>query len=260
MFEESYIFYPTTTIDHTPATYGLKFQDVYLTAEDGVSLHGWLIPRSDSKFTLLHFHGNAGNISHRLHLYEQWHRMGLSVFAIDYRGYGNSEGRPSEAGFYSDARAAWAELVETQNRPASRIIIAGRSLGSAVATRLATEKKAAALVLETPFTNISDMAAEHYPWIVPIRFLAQTEFDTLNLISQVHLPVMIISAGNDELVPSAMSESIYAAANEPKQYVALPGNHNDFDIGSSSAYASTWNRWLNQLGGGVSSPVKPVQE
>jgi hypothetical protein len=260
MFEDQYIYYPTREIYNTPKTVGLKFQDIHLTTDDGIALHGWLIPHPNARFTLLHFHGNAGNISHRLHLYEQWYRMGLSVFAIDYRGYGKSEGTPSEAGFYSDARAAWKELVKRQKIPASQIIIAGRSLGCAVAAKLATETKPAALVLETPFTSIPDMAAEHYPWIVPIQFLAQTQFNTLDLIGQVYAPTMVISAGNDEIVPAAMSEKIYAGANEPKQFITLSGNHNDFDISSSSTYARAWNRWLNQLDGGVKLPANPAQE
>lgn len=249
--EDQYIYFPDREIYHTPKTVGLEFRDIHLTTDDGTVLHGWLMPHAKARFTLLHFHGNAGNISHRLHLYEQWHRMGLSVLAISYRGYGKSEGTPSEEGFYSDSRAAWNALVEKQKIPSSQIIIVGRSLGCAVATKLATETKPAALVLETPFTNIPDMAAKHYPWIVPIRFLAQTRFDTLESISRVNIPIMVISAGNDELVPEAMSRKIYAAANEPKQWVALSGNHNDFDISSSSTYTRAWNRWLNQLDGSV---------
>jgi len=260
MFEDQYIYYPTKEIDHTPATYGLKFQNIHLTTEDGVVLHGWLMPHAKARFTLLHFHGNAGNISHRLHLYEQWHRMGISLLAIDYRGYGKSEGAPSEAGFYSDGRAAWKELVKRQNIPASQIIISGRSLGCAVAAKLATETKPAALVLETPFTNIPDMAAEHYPWIVPIQYLARTQFDTLDLIAQVKTPTMVITAQNDELVPEAMSEKIYAAAHQPKQLVTLSGSHNDFDISSSSTYTTAWQQWLNQLEGGVRLPANPAQE
>ncbi|NOR72660.1 MAG: alpha/beta fold hydrolase [Mariprofundaceae bacterium] len=260
MFEDQYIYYPTREIHNTPETVGLKFQDIHLTTGDGIALHGWLIPHPNARFTLLHFHGNAGNISHRLHLYEQWHRMGLSLFAIDYRGYGKSEGTPSEAGFYSDARAAWKELVKRQKVPASQIIIAGRSLGCAVAAKLATETKPAALVMETPFTSIPDMAAEHYPWIIPIQFLTQTQFNTLDLIGQVDAPTMVISAENDEIVPTIMSEKIYAGANEPKQFVTLSGNHNDFDIVSSSTYARAWNRWLNQLDGGVKLPANPAQE
>jgi fermentation-respiration switch protein FrsA (DUF1100 family) len=260
MFEDQYIYYPTREIHNTPKTVGLKFQDIHLTTDDGTALHGWLIPHPEARFTLLHFHGNAGNISHRLHLYEQWYRMGLSLFAIDYRGYGKSEGTPSEAGFYSDARAAWKELVKRQKVPASQIIIAGRSLGCAVAAKLATETKPAALVLETPFTSIPDMAAEHYPWIVPVQFLAQTQFDTLDLIGHVDAPTMVISAENDEIVPTAMGKKIYAGANEPKQFVTLSGNHNDFDIASSSTYVRAWNRWLNQLDGGVKLPANPAQE
>ncbi|MES0371875.1 MAG: alpha/beta hydrolase [Mariprofundaceae bacterium] len=254
--EDQYIYFPDREIYHTPKTVGLEFQDIQLTTDDGIVLHGWLMPHPEARFTLLHFHGNAGNISHRLHLYEQWHRMGLSVLAMSYRGYGKSEGAPSEKGFYSDARAAWRELVQRQKIPSSQIIIVGRSMGCAVATKLATnistEAKPAALVLETPFTNIPDMATEHYPWMVPIRFLAQTQFDTLENIGRVHVPVMVISAENDELVPADMSRKIYAVANRPKQWIALPGMHNDFDISSSSTYTRAWNRWLNQLDGSVS--------
>ncbi|MDT8376878.1 MAG: alpha/beta hydrolase [Mariprofundaceae bacterium] len=260
MFEDQYIYYPTREIYDTPKAAGLEFQDIHLTADDGTALHGWLIPHPEARFTLLHFHGNAGNISHRLHLYKQWHRMGLSVFAIDYRGYGKSEGAPSEAGFYNDARAAWKELVGRQEIPASRIIVAGRSLGCAVAAKLATETTPAALVLETPFTNIPDMAAEHYPWIVPVRLLVKTQFDTLDLIKNVHAPAMVVSAGEDEIVPAAMSKKIHAAANEPRQFVTLSGNHNDFDISSSTAYATAWQQWLNRLDGGERLPVNPVKE
>lgn len=260
MFEDQYIYYPTKEIHSTPETVGLEFHDIHLITDDGIALHGWLIPHPEARFTLLHFHGNAGNISHRLHLYEQWHRMGLSVFAISYRGYGKSEGTPSEAGFYSDARAAWRELIKRQKIPSSQIIIVGRSLGCAVAAKLATETKPAALVLETPFTNIPDMATEHYPWIVPIRFLTQTRFDTLDLISRVNTPTLVMSAENDEIVPVTMSKKIYAAANEPKQWVTLTGNHNDFDISSSSTYTNAWNRWLNQLDGSVRFPTDGTSE
>lgn len=247
VFEEQYIYYPSKEMVHTPETVGLKYQDIYLTTEDGITLHGWFMPHPAARFTLLHFHGNAGNISHRLHLYERWHKMGLSIFAIDYRGYGKSGGAPSEAGLYNDARAAWEELQNRLGIPASNIIIAGRSLGCAVAAKLATEREPAALVLETPFTNIPDMAAEHYPWIIPIRFLARTKLDTLDLVGRVKAPVMIVSAGNDALVPPAMGERIYAAANSPKAFVLLPGNHDDFDLSSSSIYFKAWKKWLDRL-------------
>ncbi len=246
-FEDQYIYYPDKEIYHTPKTVGLEFQDIHLISEDGILLHAWMIPHPKPRFTLLHFHGNAGNISHRLHLYEKWHQMGFSVFAVEYRGYGNSQGSPSEEGFYRDANAAWNELVKKQHIPASKIIIAGRSLGCAVATKLATETQPASLILETPFTNISDMATEHYPWVFPVRYLARTKFDTLALIKRVQVPVMVISAENDQIVPAFMAQEIYSAANKPKHAITLSGDHNDFDLSSSSQYNSVWHAWLNRL-------------
>jgi len=247
IFEQQYIYYPSKELVHTPATVGLKYEGIILTTEDGVTLHGWFMPHPAARFTLIHFHGNAGNISHRLHLYEHWHKMGLSVFAIDYRGYGKSSGIPSEAGLYSDARAVWNTVRQRHRVPASNIIIAGRSLGCAVAAKLATEQNPAALVLENPFTNIPDMATALYPWIFPIRFLARSRFDTIDLIGRVSAPVMIISAENDMLVPATMSKRIHAAANGPKTFISLPGNHNDFDLSSSSIYSKAWQQWLAGL-------------
>lgn len=247
IFEEQYIYYPSNELMHTPATVGLKYEEINLITEDGITLHGWFMPHPATRFTLLHFHGNAGNISHRLHLYEHWHKIGLSIFAIDYRGYGKSSGIPSEAGLYSDARASWNAVRHRHGVPASNIIIAGRSLGCAVAAKLATEQNPAALVLETPFTNIPDMATVLYPWIFPIRFLARSKFNTLDLIRRVSVPVMVISAENDMLVPATMSKRIHAAANPPKVLISLPGNHNDFDLSSPSTYSKAWRQWLDDL-------------
>lgn len=246
LFEKKYIYFPDSDIAATPAATGLPYREVRITAGDGVALHGWFIPASGARKTLLHFHGNAGNISHRLHLYRQWHQLGLNILAIDYRGYGRSGGSISEAGIYHDAEAAWQYLTSELNIPPENTIIAGRSLGAAVAAKLAIGKKAAGLVLETPFTSIREMAAEHYPWL-PVRALIHTRLDTLAYVQKAGLPLLVIAATDDEIVPIAMPQRIYAEARTPKRLVQLPGGHNDFDILSETAYIEAWKNWLESL-------------
>ena len=253
LFEKHYIYFPEAEIRQTPADVGLGFVEQRFRTADGLLLHGWYMPAAAGRLTLLHFHGNAGNISHRLPLYRQWHELGLSVFAFDYRGYGKSEGEPGEEGVYVDARAAWQALSTIDGFSAERTIIAGRSLGAAVAARLASEVDAAGLVLETPFTSIPDMAAYHYPWL-PLRWLARSRFDTLATVSRVRLPLLLISAGDDRIVPSGMAERIFAAANEPKQHLRLPGGHNDFDMSPDGKYLQAWRAWLASLP--ASSPAQ----
>lgn len=250
MFEHGYIYFPEPEIVQTPADAGLDFEEKRFRTEDGLWLHGWYMPAAGSRLVLLHFHGNAGNISHRLSLYRQWHDLGLSIFAFDYRGYGRSEGKPSEEGFYHDARAAWQVLEGINGFSVDRTLITGRSLGAAVAARLASEVDAAGLVLETPFTSIPDMASYHYPWL-PLRWLARSRFDTEEMITDVQMPLLLISAGDDRIVPAGMAERILAAANAPKSHIRLSGGHNDFDVISREQYRQAWLDWLAGLPGAL---------
>ncbi|MDQ7010869.1 MAG: alpha/beta hydrolase [Mariprofundaceae bacterium] len=246
MFEDRYIYFPEKEVLYTPSSVGLEFSTVRPVTRDGVTLHGWYIPHPAARHTVLHFHGNAGNISHRLHLYARWHRMGLAVFAVDYRGYGQSGGAPSEDGLYGDARASWQYLTGKLHVPAKRIILAGRSLGCTVASQLAIEVNAAGLVLETPFTSAPDLARTFYPWL-PVGFLMRTRLDTLAKMRQTRLPLLVIRAGEDEIVPAGMAEEIFSAAHEPKMFVILPGGHNGFDGVSEEAYLAAWHKWLVTL-------------
>jgi len=248
-FEDQYIYFPDSELQQTPVAFDLPFEELTFRTSDGVMLHGWYMPHPDARFTVLHFHGNAGNISHRLHLYRRWHAFGLSVFAFDYRGYGKSEGKPGEDGLYEDGRAAWHELTDRLKTPPDSVIFAGRSLGSAVAANLSTEMKAAGLALETPFTSVPDMADHYYPWL-PLRFFMQSRFDLLEAIKGNTAPLLIISAQDDEIVPTGMDERIFSAAGGPKTHHALPGGHNDFDITSSQTYEQAWRGWLAGLAGG----------
>ena len=153
LFEESFIYFPESELQQTPASIGLTFTEYQFKTADDIVLHGWYMPHPTARFTVLHMHGNAGNISHRLSLYQRWHQMKLSVFAFDYRGYGESSGEPDEKGLYEDARAVWRLLNHELFLKPAEIIISGRSLGAAVAAKLASEKKPVGLVLETPFST-----------------------------------------------------------------------------------------------------------
>lgn len=246
MIEERLIFFPERQLAATPADIGLDYTERRFVAADNVELHGWYMPHAEARWTVLHMHGNAGNISHRLHLYRRWHDMGLSVFGFDYRGYGASAGKPSEHGLYADAQAAWNELTERLQIPPGRVILAGRSIGCAMAATLAAQKHAAALVLETPFTNIADMTRFHYPWLP--AGLVRSRFDTRSAIPKVHVPLLVIEAGDDSIVPAGMAARLLALANEPKVMISLPGDHNDFDVRSEAAYIAAWRRFLAGLG------------
>lgn len=246
LFEEKFIYFPGSELSGTPANYGMPFEQLQVSTADGVKLHGWQMPVPESRFTVLHFHGNAGNISHRLSLYRKWQSMGLSVYAFDYRGYGKSEGKPDEAGLYEDARAVWKDVTHRLGVKPEQVILAGRSLGAAVAAKLATEVKAAGVVLETPFTNIPDMAACHYPWL-PLRWLTKSRFDTKNMVKEIHLPLLVIGASEDRIAPVWMAEDIFSTANALKVKIELSGGHNNFDQISSHAYTAAWQQWISAL-------------
>ena len=246
LFEDRFIYFPELQIMQTPVAANLAFEEHRFKTSDGITLHGWYMPHPSARFTVLHFHGNAGNISHRISLYRRWHQLGLYVFAFDYRGYGSSDGEPGEEGLYEDGRAALRLLTGKLGVSPSSILISGRSLGAAVAVKLAAEVHPAGVALETPFTNIPDMAAYHYPWL-PVRWLAKSRFDTLLMVGDISSPLLLISANDDSIAPSFMAERIFNAAREPKHYVSLSGGHNSFDSVSEQQYTESWRGWIDSL-------------
>jgi fermentation-respiration switch protein FrsA (DUF1100 family) len=244
--EPSFIYFPSRELIATPAQVGVAYQDRWITTEDGVTVHAWYLPNPTARYTILAFHGNGGNLGDRVALYARWHRLGLAVFALDYRGYGRSQGTPSEQGLYRDARAAWTDLTGALAVPPERVVIAGRSLGSGPAVQLATEVRPAALVLESPMTNIPDMARVVYPFL-PVSLLVRSRFDNARNIRDVTCPVMVIHAEQDEIIPPSMGRRVFNAARDPKQWVLLPGGHNDFDDVSTDAYLAAWHSFLDSL-------------
>ena len=231
----------------TPTDVGMDYQDVTIETADGVTLHGWFIDGRSSQ-VLLFFHGNAGNISHRLDSIRQFRSLGLSVLIIDYRGYGQSGGKTTEEGIYRDAEAAWRYLREDRGIRASNIVIFGRSLGASVAAWLAVRQQPLALIVESSFTSVPDIAQELYPWL-PARWLSRFSHSTRDYIEDVRCPVLVTHSRDDEIIPFHHGEAIFAAATEPRTLLALRGTHNDAFLRDERVYIEGMQTFLTTHGG-----------
>ncbi len=243
--QSSMVYFPLARVDQDPSAAGLAFEAVTLRAEDGVALDAWFVPCRGARGTVLVCHGNAGNIGHRLPAIALFHGLGLNVLIFDYRGYGRSQGRPSEIGTYRDARAAWAYLVRGRCLPPSRIAIVGRSLGGAVAAALAAEVRPAGLVLEATFTSLPALGARLYPWL-PVRWLARYRYDTLSRLPRVACPVLVAHSPDDEMIPFDHGQRLFAAAREPKTFVALSGEHNAGEVLAAPGYRAALDIFFAQ--------------
>ena len=278
------VFFPDRAVTRTPADIGLDFAEVYFRASDGVRLHGWFIPgpasthpepaahsahpelvegppaqtahpelvEGSANLTILWFHGNAGNLGYQvddLAALRQW--TAAHIFIFDYRGYGNSSGRPSERGFYRDARAAWRYLLTRPDIDPQRIILYGRSLGTAAAVELAANPPDGplpyAVILYSPLTSLGDMAKAVHPRL-PLHWLAGGQFNSLSRIGGVSRPLLIIHSAEDEIIPVEHGYRLFAAAPEPKQFL-IPdaAGHNDpLDL-SDAALGDGLTAFLNSL-------------
>lgn len=229
----------------TPKDIGLDYQDVEFVTEDDIKLHGWFIPNENAEKTLLFFHGNAGNISHRLQSIDIFNRLGLNIFIIDYRGYGQSEGKITEKGSYRDAEAAWHHLVNTRGIDEDKIIVFGRSLGASIAAWLASKKKPSALIIESGFTSVPSMGQRLYPFL-PVRWLAHISYDTQQYVQSVTCPVLVAHSKNDEIIPYDEGRKIFDAANKPKRFLEMRGGHNDGFVISGSSYIDGLRNFIDK--------------
>jgi fermentation-respiration switch protein FrsA (DUF1100 family) len=220
------LYFPFRDVGATPAAINLPFEEVRLAAADGQSIAAWWIPAQSERAVLLYCHGNAGNISHRLGPIEMFHLLGLSVLIFDYRGYGQSTGRPSEEGTYADAEAAWRYLVDAQQRRPEKILLFGESLGGAVAAHLASRNDGGGLILLSSFTSIPELAAGLYP-LLPVRWLSKFRYATIDIIGAIAAPKLIIHSPDDEIIPFAHGKALYEKAAQPKQFLEIKGGHNE---------------------------------
>ncbi len=242
--EQRSLYFPDKNLIATPVAYRFAFEDVQLKTSDGVSIHGWWLPgKGKPTKTFLFFHGNAGNISHRLDKLQKLHNLGVNVFIVDYRGYGQSAGKPSEKGTYRDGEAAYRYLAEERKVPEAQILFYGESLGCAIAIELAQRHPAVGLILESPFTSTIAMGKLVFPWL-PVKWMVRYRYDNLSKIPKIHLPLLILHSRQDEVVPFSMAQELFAAAPGPKSFYELQGGHNDGYDTTGSGYEQAIQRFL----------------
>ena len=242
--ERRLIFFPTRTLAAAPADFGLRADELSITAADGVTLHGWWIEGPGDR-VLIWYHGNAGNIGDRLHN-ARWFvdRLGVDVVLVDYRGYGRSEGTPDEEGLYLDGLAIY-DAVAARSARVENIVLFGRSLGGAVAIETALRRPAGALVLESVFRSVPALAREHY-WFVPSA-VVRTRMDNVSKIARVRTPTLVLHGDRDRIVPLSHGRRLFEAAASAARFHLIEGaGHNDTWLVGGEPYARVWSAFLRE--------------
>ncbi len=266
--QTKYVYYPIKNINATPKDIGLFYENLILNTSDGVKISAWYIPSDipleestkntknsiknntavsghvKKNVTVLFFHGNGGNISYNLDFIEMFYNLGISTLIIDYRGYGKSEGKPDELGTYLDSDAAWDYLINEKNIKPSEIVIYGRSLGGPIAARLAKNKKPAALILDSTFVSIKDIAEKLYPYL-PVRKFLKYEYNTAFYLQSVDCPVLIIHSIEDDYIPFTHAEKLYEIAPKESKLVKVKGDHNSNFFISYNTYKESISDLFN---------------
>ena len=245
-FEQSQVYHPSRSFAADGSELGRPFENVWFQALDGVKLHGWFFPADTTspraQIAFVFCHGNAGNISHRLETAAAMLQSGASVFMFDYRGYGQSTGRPSEEGTYLDAQAAYASL-RAKGFESGNLIAFGESLGGAVATELSRRESCGGLVLHSTFTSILDIGADLFPWL-PVRWIARIKYDTLSKLPTLQIPVLVMHSPEDDLIPFRHAQRNFDAIRSAKLLVELEGDHN-YPVGDK--YVAAVERFFELL-------------
>jgi uncharacterized protein len=242
VFQARLVYFPEMgrNVPATPLAIGLPFEEVWLDAAPDVRLHGWFVPRSDARGVALIFHGNAGSIGLRLDWLRMFHDLGYASLIVDYRGYGRSTGAPSEQGTYDDASAAWDHLIRARGWNPGDIVIVGESLGGSIAAQLAARTSPRALVIQSGFTSVPDLAGQIY-WFLPVRLISRFSYDTLSHVRSVTVPILIAHSREDEIVPFTHGRALFEQASEPKTFVELRGGHNE-------GFLFVRREWVDALG------------
>jgi pimeloyl-ACP methyl ester carboxylesterase len=246
---------PTRDLVATPTDIHLQYEDLTLITPDNERINAWYIPSQDpsnkldikpATKTVLFFHGNAGNISHRLETIKIYNQLGFNFLIFDYRGFGISTGKPSEQGTYLDADTVWQYLIDEKKLDPEQIILAGRSLGGGVAAELAKKVRPALLILESTFTSMTEVSAKHYPFM-PTSLIVKHEYETSLKLKDIHCPIVFAHSTNDEVIPFEHSQRNFAAANEPKQFITLRGGHGNGFLLTKKDYVNGLQKAFNEL-------------
>ncbi|MBD3245857.1 MAG: alpha/beta fold hydrolase [Candidatus Omnitrophica bacterium] len=240
--ERRAVYFPLAELPNTPADMGLAYENVWVVSGQGYRIHGWFVPGEEARCTVLLFHGNGGNIGHRIEKIAFLHSAGANVYLIDYRGYGKSEGSPSEEGLYRDAFAAYRYLRETKHIPPERIILYGESLGGAVAVHTAVHRPVGGVILEGTFSSGRDLAREYYPWLPSVFF--SPLYDSMRKITRVDAPLLFLHSSEDEIIPYRCARRLFARAGRPKRFVTLRGGHNMVTAVSAQEYRGAIENFL----------------
>jgi pimeloyl-ACP methyl ester carboxylesterase len=240
------VFQPTPGVDVRPEQLGIEAEEVYLTTEDRVRIHAFFLPAEAASRALLFLHGNAGNASHRLPNAAELAQLGIHVLLLDYRGYGLSDGTPDEQGVYADARAGLSHLVEERGFPEERIVLFGRSVGSAVAVDLAADRRLGGLILESALTSASDVARRFFG--APLALLARGRLDSEQKIRRVRCPILFFHGDRDEVIDFSIGRRLFELAPEPKSFETIRGaGHNDTTLVGGRAYFERIGAFLDEV-------------
>jgi len=243
-FERHSIFFPMKEMKCFPSDMGIEYEDIYFQAQDKAILNGWFVPCEGANYTLLFCHGNAGNLGHRLEKIRFFHDLGLNVFIFDYRGYGRSQGKPSEKGIYLDAQAAYEYLI-FRRIPAQRIISYGESIGGAVAIDLASRNNVGALIVGDTMTSSREMVEEFFV-LIPY-WIFSSRFDSIKKIKKIMVPKLLAHSINDEIVPYSLGRRLFEAAPAPKEFLKIRGGHNSCFFESKDIIQQKIADFLNRL-------------
>ena len=243
--EKKTVFFPEREILLNPGDMSLSYENVFIKTDDGINLNGWYLPHDKAKDTILFFHGNAGNISYRLDKMMVVMSLGFNIFMVDYRGFGLSQGHPTEEGLYLDAEAAYSYLKDIRGIDAEKIIIYGSSLGSAVAVNLAAKEDSKAIILEGVLSSARDVAARRHPYLPSFAF--SYKFDSLKKIKQVKAPKLFLHSANDEVLDIAMAIKLFNVAPKPKKFIKLLGEHATCYTESKDDYVKAIGSFVNEI-------------
>lgn len=257
IFEEKFIFFPSKYPEgiYDDAHVIANLSDCWINTHDGVKLHGWFVRTDSAIATIVMCHGNAGNISHRLEIIRRLQNTGFNILIFDYRGYGKSEGSPTEDGVYKDGLAAFDYAMNLPDVNSKRIILWGTSLGGAVAVDIALQRPALGLILESAFSSAKDVARSAYPYL-PVHFVIRSQLNSVEKIRKIHTPLLQIHGNNDNIIPIELGEKLFKAANEPKELYIIDGSgHNDTFIIGGMQYLERVRAFILRTIG--SSSVEP---